>query len=72
MLIGMRMEFLSIVEEYCDRLEPFMMELEQQGKWQLESKRKVPNWYLAQPGVVFIFRVLKPGYKQFVSKILDV
>ncbi len=71
MVIGMRKQFLSTVDEYCHRLEPFMKELEQQGKWRQESRTEVPNWYQAHPGVIFIFRVLETGYKNFVSKILD-
>jgi len=36
-VIVMREEYLSYVEEYVGKLEPYMTRLEQQGYWKLVS-----------------------------------
>ncbi|XP_059151392.1 methyltransferase-like protein 27 [Physella acuta] len=48
---------LTGVEEYKDRLEPHMKELEVEGQWVAVSRTVTPNYYKGDPGVVFIFKV---------------
>ncbi|XP_059139128.1 methyltransferase-like protein 27 [Physella acuta] len=56
-IIVMREEFLTIVAEYKDRLEPHMKNLEQEGKWELVSRTVVPKYFLDYTGVIYIFKV---------------
>ncbi|XP_069162966.1 methyltransferase-like protein 27 [Procambarus clarkii] len=57
-IIVMRLEFLWITEQYKDKLEPYMDQLEKQGVWRKEARKVVPNYYFKKDGVVFIYRVL--------------
>lgn len=56
-IIVMREEYLNTVEEYKDRLEPFMRELEQAGRWKPVSRTVVPRYSFENNGVVYIFKV---------------
>jgi ubiquinone/menaquinone biosynthesis C-methylase UbiE len=70
-IIGMREEFLSYVKEYTDRIEPYMEELEEHGKWQRLLRVSTPNWFVGLSGLIYVFRVTEPGYSNFKSKIID-
>ncbi|KAK3096195.1 hypothetical protein FSP39_024296 [Pinctada imbricata] len=56
-VIVMREEYLDHVAEYKDRLEPIMLELEDQGLWQLLQRNVVPNYSFDNNGVIFLFKV---------------
>ncbi|XP_012939075.1 methyltransferase-like protein 27 [Aplysia californica] len=56
-VVVMRQQYLSIVPEYIDRLEPLMKKLEQQGKWEAVSRTVVPRYSFTNDGVVFVFKV---------------
>ncbi|KAI0228373.1 hypothetical protein LSAT2_021147 [Lamellibrachia satsuma] len=59
--IVMREEYLSYVAEYVDRLEPFMQQLVEQGAWTQEERTVVPKYSFGKNGVVFVYRVYRPG-----------
>ena len=56
-MIVMREEYLEHVEEYKDRLEVLMQELEDAGKWTRVSRVIVPNYSFDNNGVIFKYRV---------------
>ncbi|KAK3873955.1 hypothetical protein Pcinc_021068 [Petrolisthes cinctipes] len=56
-VIVMRLEFLTAVEEYRDKLEPYLDQLEQRGVWHKESRKIVPNYFFEKEGIVFSYRV---------------
>ena len=53
----MREEYLDYVEEYKDRLEVLMQELEVDGKWESVSRVIVPKYYFDHNGVIFKYKV---------------
>ncbi|XP_071545009.1 methyltransferase-like protein 27 [Panulirus ornatus] len=57
-VIVMRLEYLEVVKEYKNRLEPHMDLLQQQGWWRKETKKVVRNYAFGKDGVIFICRVL--------------
>ena len=57
----MREEYLSIVKEYKDRLEPFMDQLEDSGYWKGLQRTVVPRYSFSNNGVVFVYQVLISG-----------
>nr|XP_045588972.1 uncharacterized protein LOC123750920 [Procambarus clarkii] len=50
-------KYLRTVEAYKDKLEPHMEYLEQQGLWQKEVRKVVPNYDYENDGIVFVYRV---------------
>ncbi|XP_013395994.1 uncharacterized protein LOC106163070 [Lingula anatina] len=56
--IVMRENYLDNVEEYKDRLEPYMKQLEMGGKWEKVERRRVPNYSFQNNGIVFLYKVL--------------
>ncbi|XP_050724489.1 demethylmenaquinone methyltransferase-like isoform X8 [Eriocheir sinensis] len=59
-IIVMRHEFLQTVPSYKDKLEPYMDQLEADGKWKKVERRTVPNYFCDKEGLVFVFRITKP------------
>ncbi|XP_050724412.1 uncharacterized protein LOC127002471 isoform X7 [Eriocheir sinensis] len=59
-IIVMRHEFLQTVPSYKDKLEPYMDQLEADGKWKKVERRIVPNYLCGKEGLVFVFRITKP------------
>ncbi|XP_050724567.1 demethylmenaquinone methyltransferase-like isoform X1 [Eriocheir sinensis] len=59
-IIVMRHEFLQTVPSYKDKLEPYMDQLEADGKWKKVERRIVPNYFCDKEGLVFVFRITKP------------
>ena len=55
-IIVMREEYLSIVDEYKDRLEPLMKQMESEGVWKIEQRIQVPHYSFNKTGLVFIMR----------------
>ncbi|XP_062568640.1 methyltransferase-like protein 27 isoform X1 [Saccostrea cucullata] len=55
-VIVMREEYLEHVQDYKDKLEPLMKELEISGKWSKLSRKVVPNYSFQNNGVIFIFQ----------------
>ena len=58
MVIVMRLEYLSYVEEYKDKLEPLMNTLEVRGLWRKVERKIVPCYSFQKEGVVFVYQVL--------------
>ncbi|XP_059151416.1 methyltransferase-like protein 27 isoform X2 [Physella acuta] len=56
-MIVMRESYLTTVEEYKDRLEPHMKELELDGKWEAVSRTVVPKYSFDNNGVIYIFKI---------------
>ncbi|XP_050724470.1 uncharacterized protein LOC127002502 isoform X16 [Eriocheir sinensis] len=59
-IIVMRHEHLQTVPSYKDKLEPYMDQLEADGKWKKVERRTVPNYFCDKEGLVFVFRITKP------------
>ncbi|XP_050739141.1 methyltransferase-like protein 27 [Eriocheir sinensis] len=55
----MRHEYLETVAAYKEKLEPYMDQLEEDGKWRKVERRVVPNYYFGKEGVVYVYRVTK-------------
>ncbi|XP_013392059.1 methyltransferase-like protein 27 isoform X2 [Lingula anatina] len=55
--IVMREEYLDYVEEYKN-LEPYMKQLEIEGKWEKMERKVVPNYSFQKNGIVFTYKVL--------------
>jgi len=60
--IVMREEYLEYVEEYAQKLEPYMKELQSQGFWKQVSRKTVPEYSFNKNGVVYVYEVLRPEY----------
>ena len=58
MVIVMRLEYLSYVEEYKDKLEPLMSTLEEKRVWKKIKRTIVPSYSFQKDGVVFVYQVL--------------
>ncbi|KAK3087751.1 hypothetical protein FSP39_010123 [Pinctada imbricata] len=56
-IFSMREEFLNS-EEYRDKLEPMMQQLETSGKWTREERSVVPNYFCGKNGIVYRFKVI--------------
>ncbi|XP_069186306.1 methyltransferase-like protein 27 isoform X2 [Procambarus clarkii] len=52
-------KYLTTVEAYKDKLEPYMERLEQQGLWHKEVRTVVPNYDNTCDAVVYIYRVVR-------------
>ncbi|XP_050704254.1 uncharacterized protein LOC126989692 isoform X1 [Eriocheir sinensis] len=59
-IIVMRHEYLQTAPSYKDKLEPYMDQLEADGKWRKVERRIVPNFFFDKEGLVYVFRVTKP------------
>jgi hypothetical protein len=55
-IIVMRKEYLVDVEEYANKLEPFMKKLTEDQVWTSLARIEVPNYSFKKPGIVYIFR----------------
>lgn len=55
--IAVREEYLEYVSEYKGTLEPYMNNLERDGKWKLISRENVPNYAFGKPGIIFQFLI---------------
>ena len=55
-IIVMRKEYLTYVEEYVDRLVPLMDKLEKDGVWTNVVKLDVPNYSFNKTGIVFVYQ----------------
>ncbi|XP_071448302.1 methyltransferase-like protein 27 isoform X2 [Hetaerina americana] len=58
MIIVMREEYLSYVNEYVDKLEPHLKELEALKKCKKVSRTVVPNYSFNKNGIVFVYQAL--------------
>ena len=56
-MIVLREEYLEIVDEYKDRLEPFMQELERFGVWKMLNRNVVANFAFGKTGIIYSFEV---------------
>ena len=54
----MRERYLTDVEEYCGKLEPYMAELEQEGSWKLVERVVVDDYSCKSKGVIHVFQIL--------------
>ena len=54
-----REEDVLNIEEYKDRLEPLMKQLEDEGKWTMLERTVFPEYLPAMNGIVFVFKVTK-------------
>jgi ubiquinone/menaquinone biosynthesis C-methylase UbiE len=57
-VIVMREEYLVTVEQYKDRLEPYMKQLEDENKWHRVLRDVVPRYSFNKNGIVYIYRVV--------------
>ncbi|XP_050395332.2 methyltransferase-like protein 27 [Patella vulgata] len=57
--IAMREEYLSYVEDYKNKLEPLMSQLENEGKWRRLSREVIPNYSFNKNGIVFKYEKCK-------------
>ncbi|XP_064109295.1 methyltransferase-like protein 27 [Macrobrachium nipponense] len=57
-IIVMRKEYLDYVEEYKDKLIPYMDEMEKQGKWTKVELKTVHNYSFNKDGLVFTYKVV--------------
>ncbi|XP_050708786.1 uncharacterized protein LOC126993667 isoform X2 [Eriocheir sinensis] len=57
-VIVMRLEFLESVAAYRDKLEPYMDQLEEEGKWRKTERRVVANYFFDKEGIVYTYRVI--------------
>lgn len=55
----MRREYLEIVNEYKNRLEPFMKYLENKGYWKMITRRIRKKYSFENDGIVYTFQVLR-------------
>ncbi|XP_052794078.1 uncharacterized protein LOC128227502 isoform X2 [Mya arenaria] len=58
-LIVMRKEYLKYVDEYTERLEPFIEKMEHENRWELLERREVSNYSFNRDGVLFKMKVKK-------------
>ena len=54
-----REEDVLNIEEYKDRLEPLMKQLEDERKWTILERTVFPEYLPEMNGIVFVFRVTK-------------
>ena len=57
----MRREYLTVVDDYRDRLEPAMEKLVEKGCWQRVETVQVPCYSFGKDGMVYVFRVTQNG-----------
>ncbi|XP_055957022.1 uncharacterized protein LOC130012914 [Patella vulgata] len=60
-VIAMREEYLNYVEEYQNKLEPMMEELEKEGVWEKIDRSIYENHFVGKTGVLFLYRVKDKG-----------
>ena len=58
LLVGREKDVLTI-EEYKDRLEPLMKQLEDERKWTMLERTVFPGYFPEVNGIVFVFKVTK-------------
>lgn len=51
--------YLNNDEEYKDKFEPFIDELEQMGKWRKIKKEVFPRYHGDLEGIIFLYQILK-------------
>lgn len=56
-VIVTRAEHLTAVEEYRDRLEPLMKQLEDQGKWRQLERTIFQGFFLDKEGILLKYEV---------------
>ncbi|XP_021370139.1 Williams-Beuren syndrome chromosomal region 27 protein-like [Mizuhopecten yessoensis] len=56
-IIVMREEYLTHVQEYAGKLENFFLKLEKEGKWKRCSQTVVPKYSFDNNGIIFKFKV---------------
>ncbi len=72
MIIVMRREYLTYVNEYRGRLEPFMTLLEEQGYWERLQQKEVSAYsFGVKPGLVFVFKVKSHGFPNYDNVVLQ-
>lgn len=47
------------MEDFVDKLESLMKQLETEGRWQILERTVIPNWYHTNQGLVFVLKVTK-------------
>ena len=52
-----RAEHLQTVEEYRDKLEPLMLQLEREGKWKQIKRDIFKGFFLDKDGIVWKYKV---------------
>ena len=52
-----RAEHLKTVEEYRDKLEPLMLQLEREGKWKQIKRDIFQGFFLDKDGIVWKYKV---------------
>ncbi|XP_068202558.1 methyltransferase-like protein 27 [Palaemon carinicauda] len=57
-IIVMRKEYLDYVEEYKDKLIPYIDEMEKQGKWTKVEVKTVPKYSFDKDGMIFTYKVV--------------
>ncbi|XP_078688345.1 methyltransferase-like protein 27 [Branchiostoma floridae x Branchiostoma belcheri] len=57
-VITFREEYLYIVEDYKDKLEPAMDRLQNTGLWERVSRDVFPKFYQDKDGITFVYKVL--------------
>ena len=55
----MRENYLKIVAEYKDRLEPLMRKLQDAGKWMMLERTIISGYLPGFNGVRFVFKITK-------------
>ncbi|KAL4230999.1 ubiE/COQ5 methyltransferase [Mactra antiquata] len=58
-LIVMRKEYLKYVDEYTDRLEPYIARLEHDNKLEVLERKEVPKYSFDRDGIIFKMKVKK-------------
>ena len=57
-VITTRFKYLETVEAYKDKLEPYMIQLEEEGKWKMISRSVFPKYYRQDEGILWLFKAL--------------
>ncbi|XP_064109367.1 uncharacterized methyltransferase Sca_1399-like [Macrobrachium nipponense] len=57
-IIVMRKEYLDYVEEYKNKLIPYMDEMEKRGKWTKIALKTIHNYAFNKDGLLFTYKVL--------------
>ena len=62
-MFAIRDNFLKEVEEYANRLEPYIEKLEAAGLWKKVKREMQPNYYNGMECSVFTYQVTISGTK---------